>query len=380
MSLYRDLKNGVRLVRDGLACAIVSSAPRNECAVIRMDAIGDYFLWRSQGSLLCSHLKSRGFRTVLIANDVWSELASGELPFDEVFPVNRDRFRNSAPYRLHTMRTLRRRGFREVYNPSCSRDLLIGDSLVRSCGAPVSVGFDGDSTIRSGTDRRRGDLWYTKLILAFPGQLHELRRNQEFVRAVTGSEASPVGIRRGDLPLSGERPYFVIAPGAAWKGRRWPAGNFIEIARRILAFRPGWRCVVAGSRDERDLAGIISGSLAGRGENLAGMTTLPELVGIVSSAQFVIANESAAGHIATMYDTPSVVILGGGHFGRFMPYPDDAVKDGMLPPECIFSTMECFGCNWKCMYRVKSGAAVPCIERIGIERVWQAVESSFFLQ
>lgn len=379
MSLYRDLKNGVRLVRDGLACAIVSSAPRNECAVIRMDAIGDYFLWRSQGSLLCSHLQSRGFRTVLIANDIWSELASGELPFDEVFPVNRNRFRNSVPYRLHTIRTLRRRGFCEVYNPSFSRDLLIGDSLVRSCGAPVSVGFDGDSTIRSGTDRRRGDLWYTKLIPPSPGQLHESRRNQEFVMGVTGTEASPAGTRQR-LPLSGERSYFVIAPGAAWKGRRWPAGNFIEIARRILAIRPGWRCVVAGSRDERDLTGMISGSLAGRGENLAGMTTLPELVEIVSSAQFVIANESAAGHIAAMHDTPSVVILGGGHFGRFMPYPDDAARDGALPPECIFSAMECFGCNWKCKYRVKSGAAVPCIEQIGIERVWKVVDSSFSRQ
>ena len=266
MSLYRDLKNGVRLIRDGIACAMVPSASRNECAVIRMDAIGDYFLWRSQGGLLCSHLKSRGFRTVLVANDVWSELASGELPFDEVIPVNRNRFRNSVPYRLHTMRTLRRCGFREVYNPSFSRDLLIGDSLVRSCGAPVSVGFDGDNTIRSGTDRRRGDLWYTKLIPAFPGIFHESRRNQEFVRAVTGAEASPAGTRRGDLPLSGEQPYFVIAPGAAWKGRRWPAGNFIEIARRILVIRPGWRCVVAGSQDERDLARMIADSLAGRGK------------------------------------------------------------------------------------------------------------------
>jgi hypothetical protein len=46
---------------------------------------------------------------------------------------------------------------------------------------------------------------------------------------------------------------------------------------------------------------------------------------------------------------------------------------------CIFNTMDCFGCNWKCIYRVKSDVAVPCIEHISTERVWNGVEISFAL-
>jgi ADP-heptose:LPS heptosyltransferase len=373
MSFFKEFKNNLRLTRDYLACSAVQYSLQNECAVVRIDAIGDYMLWRDQGNILCNYLKSRGLRTVLIANDLWADLAARELNFDEVIPVNRRLFRKSVMYRLRIMQALRRRGFCEVYNPTYSRDLLISDSLVRSCGAPVSVGFDGDFTIRTKADRVKGDRWYSRLVPTPNKQLHELLRNREFVKSIINATA-PVPTAKNMTDTVHKQPYFVIAPGAGWQGRQWPTGNFIEIAHKILTRHPHWHCVIVGSQNERHLADSISSSLLDRVDNRVGATTIDELVTIVSSAQIVIANESATGHIAAMHNVPSVVILGGGHFGRFMPYPENLCEEAILPPTCIYYRMDCFGCDWKCIYRNKAFTLVPCISQITPESLWNAVE------
>jgi len=52
--------------------------------------------------------------------------------------------------------------------------------------------------------------------------------------------------------------------------------------------------------------------------------------------------ESAGAHMACALGIPNVVLLGGGHFGRFMPY--SPLTSAVVLP------MDCFGCNWRCKY------------------------------
>jgi hypothetical protein len=47
-------------------------------------------------------------------------------------------------------------------------------------------------------------------------------------------------------------------------------------------------------------------------------------------------------HAACAVGTPNAVLLGGGHFGRFMPY-DGATVAAALP-------LDCFGCDWRCRF------------------------------
>jgi hypothetical protein len=68
---------------------------------------------------------------------------------------------------------------------------------------------------------------------------------------------------------------------------------------------------------------------------------------------------------------PSVCILGGGHYGRFMPYPNHV--DGVKPISVIHK-MDCFGCNWQCKLTKEQDQAYPCVRDISVKQVLKAVK------
>jgi ADP-heptose:LPS heptosyltransferase len=85
----------------------------------------------------------------------------------------------------------------------------------------------------------------------------------------------------------------------------------------------------------------------------------------------IIGSETSAMHIAAAVSTPSVCLLGGGHFGRFVPYPVNV--EGVVPSP-VFHKMECYGCNWQCTQSHEAGQPVPCISAISVEKVVAAAE------
>jgi ADP-heptose:LPS heptosyltransferase len=101
----------------------------------------------------------------------------------------------------------------------------------------------------------------------------------------------------------------VVHPGAAYPARRWPPDRFAGVARALAA--AGHRVVLTGSSGERDLALAIA-DRAGLGEDavLAGRTGLAELAALVAGAALVVCGDTGAGHLATAFGTPSVLLFG----------------------------------------------------------------------
>ena len=63
---------------------------------------------------------------------------------------------------------------------------------------------------------------------------------------------------------------------------------------------------------------------------------------------------TSAMNIAAACGVAAVCILGGGHYGRFMPYEVEQA-DGRPLPRAIIHQMSCFGCNWQCIYQRSHG-------------------------
>jgi ADP-heptose:LPS heptosyltransferase len=103
---------------------------------------------------------------------------------------------------------------------------------------------------------------------------------------------------------------------------------------------------------------------------LSGKTTLQELAELIRGAEILISNETSAVHIAAAVGTNSVCILGGGHFGRFLPYPKH-VKGAR--PIVADKYMPCFNCNWKCEWPHEPSGAVPCVTGVSIEQVLRLI-------
>jgi len=85
-----------------------------------------------------------------------------------------------------------------------------------------------------------------------------------------------------------------------------------------------------------------------------------------------VGNDTSAVHIAAAVGTPSVCILGGGHYGRFLPYATET--DKQVSPIPVTHQMDCFNCNWQCTQPHRKGDAAPCISNIQVNQVFEAIE------
>ncbi len=102
-------------------------------------------------------------------------------------------------------------------------------------------------------------------------------------------------------------PYALIAPGGAphRPEKRWPAENFREIARSLAA--TGVTPVAIGGAAERTLCEEALAGVPGA-RNLAGETSLIELVGLARGASLALGNDTGPMHIAAVAGVPTVVL------------------------------------------------------------------------
>lgn len=140
------------------------------------------------------------------------------------------------------------------------------------------------------------------------------------------------------------RKIIGIFPGASSEGRQWGMDNYKELSR--LLGGPLIYAIFGGSADMDLVARVEYLIKEGSGDaevlNLAGRTSLRELVASISSCDLFIGMETSGLHIAIATHVPVIGIVGGGHYGRFVPWGD--------PEKNVFLTykMECFNCNWTC--------------------------------
>ena len=337
-------------------------------ALIRLDAIGDFIIWLDTAKEYRKLFPNQ--KITLIANPAWADLAR-QLPYwDDVFPVDiRYLASKQLVKRWRLMISIRRRGFHTAIQPTLSRTIS-GDTVIRSTGAIHRIGSVGDLVNSTPEERLISNRWYTKLLAVSPSPIMELLRNAEFFSSLAGTAYQPAipslpqfCVLPANLQLEG--PYFIVFPGASWAGRQWPVEQFAEVLV-ALQRRHGWKPVLCGAPNEATLCQAIVRAAGVNCINLAGNTDLVELAEVVRGSRLLISNETSAVHIAAAVGTPAVCVLGGGHYGRFMPYPE--AVSGWKPLVAVHP-MPCFNCNWRCSMPHTSGEAVPCVSAVSVAQV-----------
>ncbi len=167
--------------------------------------------------------------------------------------------------------------------------------------------------------------------------------------------------------------YYVIFAGARVPLRQWPAEKFADTANYIHQ-QTGWLGILVGSKDEFETCQKIADQSAARLENFAGKTSLLEMIQLIGSAKLFVGNETSGIHIAIAQKVPSVCLLGGGHFGRFMPYPASVLETNHVISEAAIHPMPCFNCDWNCIYKTGKDEVVPCVEKIELETVKRKID------
>ncbi len=107
--------------------------------------------------------------------------------------------------------------------------------------------------------------------------------------------------------------FLVLAPGAAYgPAKQWGAERFAATGAH-LARRRGLALAVVGAAADLAAAGEtarLAAAAGARVANLAGATSLGDLVGIVDAAAGVVSNDSGVMHLAAALGRPTVGVFG----------------------------------------------------------------------
>ena len=101
------------------------------------------------------------------------------------------------------------------------------------------------------------------------------------------------------------RPWIVVAAGARWLTKRWPPEHFAELVNRAQS-KFGGTAIVVGTRDEQDIGLQLSAKVAGPVKDFSGLTSLSQLIAILSKADVMLANDTGPLHVATALGRPVV--------------------------------------------------------------------------
>ena len=364
---------------DSIALWVAKDLKNNQLKVvllIRQDAIGDFILWLDTAKEYRKHFPPENHHIVLIGNALWCDLAK-ELPFwDEVLPVNVKTFKTLSRYRWNIIRKVKSFGAEIAVQPTYSREFYHGDSLIRASNAAKKVSSAGDMSNRDRLKTILANRWHTELIPSTPEPLSELERNAEFFSGFIKKlylPSYPELNISGDcnIPELNRKSFYVLSLGANKKYREWPYKNYAKIAQKIHK-KTGWLGLICGTENEFDLGEHIKKLCDAPLQNYTGRTTLSELTRLLVKSQILISNETGTAHIANAVGTPTVCILGGGHFGRFAPYPE--LSGGINNLKVVYYKMPCYGCDWECVYHIKDEDPAPCISNISVDAVWNEVK------
>ena len=154
--------------------------------------------------------------------------------------------------------------------------------------------------------------------------------------------------------------YITVAPLPSDVKRSWGIKNYKDLCNELTK---SFKVVLLGSKNDKDILDGISNT-NNKIINTAGLLELYEVPSVISKSKLFIGNDSGLTHIALKLDVPMIAIIGGGHYGKYFPY-DEGNPDVIY----LFDKMDCFGCEWKCIYKERY-----CLTNVKLITVLESVK------
>ncbi|QKF59844.1 glycosyltransferase family 9 protein [Aliarcobacter lanthieri] len=147
-------------------------------------------------------------------------------------------------------------------------------------------------------------------------EMHLSIRYNDFVDKVLNLNNEVGDLKLYFKPFSYTKPTLGINPGATYgSAKRWYPEEFAKVA---ICLASKYDIVIFGGPTETDIAKDIEDELIKNGisnyQNLAGKTTIPELIEKIAGLDLFITNDSGPMHIAAAYKVKTVAIFGPTKF------------------------------------------------------------------
>lgn len=151
-----------------------------------------------------------------------------------------------------------------------------------------------------------------------------------------------------------------INPGAAYGSAKcWLPERFKQLSQRLLDY-PHLKIVFFGDKAGAPLVEMICADLPSRVINLAGKTSLRELMALIQACHLFLTNDSGPMHVASALGVPLVALFGSTSDVTTSPYQGGHVIHKHVP---------CSPC-----YRRECPIDFRCMTRIEVQEVYQAIQ------
>lgn len=149
-----------------------------------------------------------------------------------------------------------------------------------------------------------------------------------------------------------DRPFALLMPGTSADWKRWPIGNYLNLARALE--EEHLPVVFAVGPQDAD----VRATLAAEGCPFFDTLPIPALAGVIAAAGFVVGNDSGPMQLAACFDTPSLRLF--SHSGADNWFCQTDPQHRILMPDCgIRCGRSCGDCRRECL----SGIPVSTVLR-----------------
>jgi len=199
---------------------------------------------------------------------------------------------------------------------------------------PTNASFRDAERCSDGWIRYKGDL----------STIHESVYYRDFLKRSLGSEIGLQPRLRCVDDLDKRPVPGVVGIGLSGHSCRWPVEHWVELLRSLQ--EKGYHLKLFGGGDVKGYAAAIAGKIGGC-EDLVGKLSLADSLPHLAGLSAAICNDSGFAHLAGMIVPKCLIIMGGGTFRRFFPWP------GARNQYIIYHALDCYDCTWECKYPEK---------------------------
>ena len=153
--------------------------------------------------------------------------------------------------------------------------------------------------------------------------------------------------------------YICLVPGVGKHrtSRAWPLENWLNLVRKILSSRKGYKVVFLGGRDESDIKPYFYDFDKDTSLNLIDELSLGDTAKIISTSACLVSCDTGLLHLASALSVKVIGLFGSTKFSRTGPYAKEYIVMNAKNCSCRFfgfktcwRTKENFG---NCMHSIK---------------------------
>ena len=137
----------------------------------------------------------------------------------------------------------------------------------------------------------------------------------------------------------------LVGIGISGSSTNWKTEYWVELCN-ILNLE-GYRILLFGGKNVEHISNKINRNINNNLENYVGKISFIESIKHLKRVSIYIGNDTGFSHFASLLVSKKIIIMGGGTFGRFFPWPTSTNQ------HLLFNKLDCFDCGWNCKYKEK---------------------------